>query len=184
TFFLGLPGGQLLGGWCCWIGFDDAAVTAQNIVAAFGGFLRDGVADHQLSVFVRVTIHASLHAGREKQSQRSKPGDNRRRGQAVLHLSDSVTVPIVGYVLRVAAKLRVGLQVVQYLLKANDAYHGNVELLFDFLDGGKFSVAFFLSVQGNQDAGRLSPGTTDDLYSFPNGGAGCDDIINNQYFTF
>ncbi len=81
----------------------------------------------------------------------------------VTHSSDSVAVPVAGHVLRMAGKFRIGLQVVQYLFKTNDADNGDAELFLDFLDGGQFTVALFLSVQGNQHAGRFGSGGPDDV---------------------
>src|SRR5690554_2098642 len=187
ALFFGLPGsfprGDFLGCQRPGYGFHNPAVVAQDLIAALGGFLGNGIADHQLSVFIRVTIHGRLRAGRGQEPQGDKTGENRRCDHTVLHLSDSVTVPVAGYALRMAGEFRVGLQVVQYLFKADDADDRNAEFFFDFLDGREFAIAFFLAVQGNQYAGRLGPGGPDNVNGLPDGGARGDHIIHNQHFT-
>src|SRR5690554_7618531 len=75
-----------------------------------------------------ISIHGRLRAGRGQEPQGDKTGENRRCDHTVLHLSDSVTVPVAGHVLRMAGEFRVGLQVVQYLFKADDADDRNAEL--------------------------------------------------------
>jgi len=136
ALFLRFPGGDFFRGGGGGNGFDHSAVVAQDIVTTFGRFLGNGVADNQPSVFIRVTVHGCLGAGRKQQSEGRNAGNNRRNGQMVTHSSDSVAVPVAGHVLRMAGKFRIGLQVVQYLFKTNDADNGDAELFLDFLDGG------------------------------------------------
>src|SRR5690554_7553233 len=77
ALFLRFPGGNLLSGGCRSNGFNYSPVVAENIIAPFGGFLRDGIADYQLTVVIRVTIHSGLNAGGEQQSCRGQAGNNR-----------------------------------------------------------------------------------------------------------
>lgn len=66
------------------------------------------------------------------------------------------------------------------ILEACHGNHRNAVIALHFLDGGQITLAAFLAVEGNQDAGGRGAGSTDQFDGFADRGACRDDIIDNQ----
>lgn len=66
------------------------------------------------------------------------------------------------------------------ILETGHGNDRNTVIALYFLDGGQVTLAAFLAVEGNQDAGRRGARGTDQFNGFAHGGAGRDDVIDNQ----
>ena len=90
-------------------------------------------------------------------------------------------IAVILQCLTVLCKFGLVLDEAEQFTEADDAEHRKCELLLDFLTGRKRCVfALFLAVQSDDNTRHLRTLSVDDIDGFPDGGAGGDDIIDDQ----
>ncbi len=92
----------------------------------------------------------------------------------------TVALPIGAKGLGLGLHAVLGLQVADDVGEPHDADNGQLQVVLYLLYRRTGSLAPFLPVQGNQDAGGRGPGGADDFHRFPDGRAGGDDVVDDQ----